>query len=127
VGIDEEKAKAILDGDPSTAWHQSNDKKMPVDLVIDLGKEETLSGFRYLPDQWIWNPGIITNYQFFVSNDNVDWKLVSGGEFSNIKNNPLWQTKKFATEKARYVKLRALKSTGDNNSAGYAEVDVVTN
>ena len=56
----DEKANAILDGDPSTAWHQSKDKKMPVDLVIDLGKEETLSGFRYLPDQDIWNPGIIS-------------------------------------------------------------------
>ena len=38
VDIDDEKANAILDGDPSTAWHQSKDKKIPVDLVIDLGK-----------------------------------------------------------------------------------------
>ena len=37
------------------------------------------------------------------------------GEFSNIKNNPLWQTKTFATEKARYIKLRALKNTEGNN------------
>jgi alpha-L-fucosidase len=127
IGADEEKAKAILDGNPSTAWHQNGNKGMPVDLVIDLGKEENLTGFRYLPDQWIWNPGIITSYQFFVSKDNVDWKVVSEGEFSNIKNNPLWQTKRFSIEKARYIKFRALKSTGDNNNAGYAEVGVVTN
>ncbi len=126
IGIDDEKAKAILDGDPSTAWHQKGNNGIPVDLVIDLGKEENLSGFRYLPDQGLWNPAIVTNYQFFVSNDDIHWKLVSEGGFSNIKNNPLWQTKKFATEDARYVKLKALKSTDDNNNAGYAEVDVVT-
>jgi len=127
LGVDEEKAKAILDGDPATVWHQSNDKKMPVDLVIDLGKEESLSGFRYLPDSGLWGPGIITNYQFYVSHDNVEWKLVDEGEFSNIKNNPLGQTKKFAIEKARYIKLRALKNTEGNDNTGYAEVNVITN
>ncbi|MDE3182264.1 MAG: alpha-L-fucosidase [Bacteroidota bacterium] len=127
TGIDDQKAYAILDGDPTTAWHQNRDKRMPVDLVIDLGKEENISGFRYLPDQGLWNPGIITKYRFYVSNDNVEWRLVNEGEFSNIKNNPLWQTKKFAAEKARYIKLRALKNTEGNNNTGYAEVDVVTN
>ena len=72
---------------------------MPVDLVIDLGKNYTVSGFKYLPDQNRWSSGIITNYQFYVSTDNKGWKLVSEGEFSNIKNNPVWQIKKFASEK----------------------------
>lgn len=126
TGIEVEKANAVLDGDQSTASHQSTDKKMPVDLVIDLGKEESLTGFRYLPDQNIWNPAIITKYQFFVSKDNIEWKLAGEGEFSNIKNNPIWQTKKFAIEKARYIKLRALKNTEGNDNIGYAEVDVIT-
>lgn len=126
VGIDDQKAYAILDGDPSTVWHQSSDKKMPVDLVIDLGKEYQLSGFRYLPEQSMWNPGIITHYQFYVSMDNLSWKLVDEGEFANIKNNPLWQTKKFAPEKARYIRLRALKNTEGSNETGYAEVDIIT-
>lgn len=126
VGLQDEKAHAIIDGDPSTAWHQAGDKKMPVDLVIDLGKVENVSGFRYLPDSDIWNPGIITNYQFYVSTDNLEWKLVSQGEFSNIKNNPLWQAKKFDTEKVRYIKLRALSNTQGNDNTGYAEVDVIT-
>ena len=63
---------------------------MPVDLVIDLGKEESLSGFRYLPDPSQWGPGIIAGYEFYVFQKNgADWKLVSKGEFPNIKNNPL--------------------------------------
>jgi alpha-L-fucosidase len=116
-----------LDGNPSTAWHQRRNKKMPIDLVVDLGKEQNLCGFRYFPDQGLWGPGIITNYEFYISDDNVGWKLVNQGEFSNIKNNPLWQIKRFAPEKARYFKLRALSNTEGNNNIGYAEVDVITN
>ena len=116
----------LLDGNASTTWHQPRNSKLPVDLVIDLGQIENVSGFRYLPDQGMWNPGIITHYEFYVSEDNTIWKLVSEGEFANIKNNPLWQTKSFATEKVRYIKLRALHNTQNNNEIGYAELDVIT-
>ncbi|ASU32001.1 alpha-L-fucosidase [Mucilaginibacter xinganensis] len=126
VGIADEKVSAVLDGDPSTAWHQSKDKKMPQDLVVDLGEEKKLAGFRYLPDQSIWNPGIIAGYEFYVSKDNIEWKLVSHGEFPNIKNNPLWQIIKFASQKSRYIRLRALKNTENNNDTGYAEIDIIT-
>ena len=127
IGTDDERVIAIIDGNPATVWYQSNDKKMPVDLVIDLGKEQDLCGFRYLPAQIFWNPGIITNYRFYVSGDNKDWKLVDQGEFSNIKNNPSWQIKKFASVKARYIKFKALGNTEGNDRTGYAEVDVITN
>jgi alpha-L-fucosidase len=127
VGIDDKKAYAILDGDTKTAWHQSRDIKLPVDLLIDLGVVQNLIGFRYHPDETLWGPGIITDYEFYVSVDKKNWKLVSEGEFSNIKNNPLWQTKNFEPEKARYIKLRALKNTENNNNIGYAEIDVITN
>jgi alpha-L-fucosidase len=126
VGINDRRASAILDGNPNTAWHQPRNNRLPTDLVIDLGKELNLCGFRYFPDQTLWGPGIITQYEFYVSNDNEEWKLVDKGEFSNIKNNPTWQTKKFAPEKARYIKLRALKNTENNNNLGYAEVNIIT-
>ena len=71
--------------------------------------------------------GIITSYQFFVSPDNQQWKLADEGEFANIKNNPVWQTRKFTPTNARYIKLRALKNTEGIDAAGYAEVDVLTN
>jgi alpha-L-fucosidase len=99
---------------------------MPIDLVIDLGKRYNLSGFKYLPDQNKWGSGIITNYQFYVSDDNINWKLTDEGEFSNIKNNPVWQTKTFLPAHARYFKFRALKNTSNDDVAGYAEVDVIT-
>jgi len=125
VGIENETANRILDGNPSTAWHQSRDQKMPVDLLIDLGSDQSLCGFRYLPDQG-WSTGIISNYQFFVSPDNSTWKLVDEGEFPNINNNPIWQIKNFTPVKARYIRLRALKNTRGNDDVGYAEIDVIT-
>jgi alpha-L-fucosidase len=127
LGINDEKANAVLDGNQSTAWHQGKDNKLPIDLVIDLGKEQSLCGFRYFPDQGLWGSGIITNYEFYVSGDNKEWKMVDQGEFSNIKNNPLWQVKRFASEKARYIKFKALKNVEGNDNIGYAEVDIITN
>ncbi len=126
LGTDDEKAYAIIDGNPETVWHQGNDMKMPVDLVIDLGREEELRGFRYLPDPSLWSPSIITNYKFFISMDNEEWKLVSEGEFSNIRNNPVWQSITFPVEKARFFRLRALSNTEGTDNTGYAEVDVIT-
>lgn len=126
IGTEDQRAYAVLDGNPSTAWHQPKGAKLPVDLVIDLGKEENLTGFKYYPDQSLWAPGIITHYEFYVSADNKEWKRLDEGEFSNIKNNPLWQIKKFGAVKVRYIKLRALKNAEDNDNTGYAELDVIT-
>ena len=126
LGTDDKKASAVLDGNVSTVWHQGKDQKMPVDLVIDLGNELNLAGFKYHPEQGTWEPGIIQHYEFYVSADNKTWKLADQGEFSNIKNNPLWQVKRFQPIKARYIKLRALKNTENNSKCGYAEIDVIT-
>jgi alpha-L-fucosidase len=124
VGVDDERAYAIFDGNMRTSWTQSRDLKMPIDLVVDLGKTEKLTGFRYHPSQ---RGGIISHYQLFVSNDNKQWVLVNEGEFSNIQNNPVWQEKTFPQTQARYVKFRALKNTRNNDGAGYAAFDVITN
>lgn len=126
IGSENSRINDVIDGNPATAWYQPQDKKMPVDLVIDLGKEENVAGFRYLPGQSRSN-GIISTYQFYFSQDNEQWKLADEGEFSNIQNNPLWQIKKFGTVKARYIKLRAIKNTQGNDAVGYAEVDIITN
>jgi alpha-L-fucosidase len=127
VGVAGNQPYALLDGNPGTAWKQPRNTRLPVDLVIDLGGEKTLTGFKYFPDQGMWGPGVIAEYEFYVSPDNSDWKLVDKGEFSNIKNNRVWQRKDFAPTKGRYIKLRALRNTDGNNDVGYAEVDVITN
>jgi alpha-L-fucosidase len=127
VGTADENAYAALDGNISSTWHQRSDHKMPVDLTIDLGNRYTVCGFKYLPDQARWSSGIITNYRFYVSDDTIKWKQVDQGEFSNINNSPVLQVKNFTTVTARYIRLRALKTTWGDEVAGYAEVDVITN
>lgn len=118
------RSSCVIDGDVGSNYHQRG--VMPADLVIDLGKEQLIKGFRYLPDQSnLFPSGIITFYEFYVSKDGSRWELVNEGEFSNIRNNPLWQTKEFAPVRARYVRFRALKNTQGDKVAGYSEIDVV--
>lgn len=115
----------IFDGNENSAWNIN--QKLPVDVVIDLGEKLNLTGFNYLPDQGRWNPGIIFNYEFFVSEDGENWgEPVSDGEFSNIKNSPIWQEKVFEPVRGRYIKFRALTVAEENGRAGIAEIGILT-
>jgi alpha-L-fucosidase len=126
VNVEDSAAASVLDGNPLTAWHQAKEMKLPIDLVIDLGEELNVSGFRYYPDQGFWNPGFITNFQFYISTDGSGWKMVDEGEFPNIRNNPAWQIRKFSPERTRFIKLRAVKNAEGNGNIGYAEIDIIT-
>ncbi|MDE3250614.1 MAG: alpha-L-fucosidase [Bacteroidota bacterium] len=126
TGITDSTVNAVLDGNPETTWYQPDTIQMPVDLVIDLGRTTTVRGFKYLPDQHWWGSGIITHYSFFISPDGRQWEKVDEGEFSNIKNNPVLQTKTFPAKQGRFCRIRAEKNTQNNNRAGYAEVDILT-
>ncbi|MCF8325235.1 MAG: alpha-L-fucosidase [Leadbetterella sp.] len=124
VAEQDKNALKVLDGNEYTSWQKH---KAPTELTIDLGKVENLVGFRYLSDQnWWADASIISHYQFFVSDDGSTWKLMSEGEFSNIKNNPTWQIKIFEETKARFIKLKALKNIKENSNSGYAEIDILT-
>jgi alpha-L-fucosidase len=115
----------IFDGNENSAWNI--DQKPPVDIVIDLGELLFISGFNYLPDQGRWNPGIIFNFEFFVSEDGNNWgDPVSSGEFSNIKNSPIWQEKRFDPVSGRFIKLRALSTAEENGRIGLAEFGIIT-
>jgi len=121
----ETNAENCIDGNPSTAL--SLEQELPVDFIIDLGETYQLKGFKYLPDQGRWNPGIIFNYEFSVGSNGKNWgEPVSKGEFSNIKNSPVWQKKEFKTVSGRFIKLRALSPAEENGRVGIAELDVIT-
>jgi alpha-L-fucosidase len=115
----------MIDGNPNTAWVTS--EKAPFDVIIDLGEHLELSGFTYLPDQGQQNPGIILQYEFSVGADGKNWRVVSEGEFSNIKNSPVLQEKKFAPVSGKLIKLRALSPAEENGRIGIAEIGVITN
>ncbi|MCD6355427.1 MAG: alpha-L-fucosidase [Prolixibacteraceae bacterium] len=119
------QAELIFDGNPNTAWTLRNTP--PVDFKFDLGEKLEINGFNYLPDQGRWNPGIIFNYEFYVSRDGKNWgNPVSKGEFPNIKNSPILQEKRFSAVNARFVKFRALTPALKDGRIGIAEFGILT-
>ncbi len=123
-GIEGNEA-TVFDGDAATSVKEKFDT--PQNFDIDLGETLEISGFMYLPGQERWNPGVIFNYEFYISLDGVNWgNPVSSGEFANIQNSPVWQEKKFEPVKGRFVRLKALSSAYENGYAGIAEFEIIT-
>ncbi len=122
---EQEEIDAIIDGDENTAW--SIDGEEPLDFVIDLGESITCKGFKYLPDQDRWDPGIIFKSEFYISENGKNWgEHVYTGEFSNIQNSPVWQVIEFQASKGRFIKLRALSPAEENGRIGIAEFEILT-
>ncbi|HCE57536.1 MAG TPA: alpha-L-fucosidase [Prolixibacteraceae bacterium] len=114
-----------FDGDVNTSVKEKFDTSSIFE--IDLGEILEIRGFSYLPDQERWNPGVIFNYEFYISLDGVNWgNPVSSGEFANIQNSPVWQKKMFEPVKGRFVKLKALSPAYENGYVGIAEFDIIT-
>jgi alpha-L-fucosidase len=101
--------------------------KPPVDFILDLSEKLNIAGFTYFPDQGRWSPGIINRYEFYISNDGINWgKPVSEGEFANIKNSPVLQKKEFKVINGRFIKFRAISPVEENGRIGIAEFDIIT-
>jgi beta-galactosidase len=69
VEAEDGSADNVLDSNPGTFWHtqwQAAKPEHPHHLVIDLGREETLTGLRYLPRQDSPN-GRIQGFRLFLS------------------------------------------------------------
>ena len=93
----------------------------PKQMLIDWDTEQTISSFRYLPPQD--GKGIITHYTLWGSTDWSNWEKLASGEFSNIVNNPIWQTVKFAPTKVRMLRFEADRlHNGDR--MGYGDIDI---
>ncbi len=122
----DEKARAMFDGNPNTAWYVKG-TQLPLEVIIDLGKIYPIAGFTYLPDQGRWADGYAFKYAFYVSSDGKNWgKPVSEGEFSNIVNSPILQTKNCLVTPGRFIKLKALTLERGENQFGIAEFGVIT-
>ncbi|MCB0668071.1 MAG: alpha-L-fucosidase, partial [Saprospiraceae bacterium] len=113
----------VIDGDENTYWTAGPGDYNQV--IVDLGENMVIRGFTYLPPQNRWFSGIISEYAFFTSQGGA-YQLAQKGEFSNIKNSPVWQRIEIPEQKCRYIKLRALK-TIDGEPPAFAEVGVLTN
>jgi alpha-L-fucosidase len=124
---DDSKVAFVIDDNEQSSWRSERENEMPKSIVIDLGENLILAGFTYLPTQARYIDGTVANYQFFVSQDGKSWgQPVSEGEFSNIENNPILQTKIFDPIKGRYIKLTGIREINDRNFISIGEIGVIT-
>ena len=119
-------AKNAIDGDPLTIWHsqfQGELKKHPHELVIDLGKECQIRGFRYLPRQdGGWN-GALKECELYVSATPTEFaKPAAKATFKKIA---AAQEVECPPVRGRYVLLRTLSAQEDGPWASVAELGVV--
>lgn len=96
-------------------------------LVIDLGSNQTVAAFSYLPPQDSSN-GSITNYEVYIATSPDSWqKMDVSGEFSNIVNNPIEQYVRFGNPvNTRYLKLVPIELAvgSDSGKVRVAEFNV---
>ncbi|MDP6634924.1 MAG: sulfatase-like hydrolase/transferase [Phycisphaerae bacterium] len=119
-------AKCAIDGDPRTWWHSAFGGKVrehPHELVIDLGAEYEIRGFRYLARQDSgWN-GAIDKCEFYVSNTASDFKTPAvKTAFKKIRTA---QDAKCKPTRGRFVLLRTLSAHGNGPWASISELGVV--
>lgn len=123
---DNKSVERIIDGDANTDWEfGNNENKLPQTVIIDMGEVRDIKGFTFTPKQIGSNSNLISNYEFYTSEDNITWKKQSEGEFSNIKHNPIEQIKTFVAIKARFLRFVATAAVGNGQSVSIAEIGVV--
>ena len=91
-------------------------------IFIDLEKETDITGVKYLPPQQN-SEGTIINYSIYVSPDWNKWEKVGTGEFSNVINNPIWQTVNFNPVKGRVIRLEADRMEGSR--VAYEDIEIL--
>ena len=94
----------------------------PKQMLIDWDTEQTFTTFRYMPPQGT-KDGLITHYTLWASSDWNHWTKLASGEFSNIVNNPIWQTITFPATKARILKLDADR-LAEGERMRYSDIEV---
>ena len=94
----------------------------PLQMFIDWDSEQSISTFRYLPPQ-DGKEGVVTHYTLWGSTDWNKWEKLATGEFSNIVNNPIWQTIKFPTAKVRVLRFEADR-LAEGKRLGYSDLDI---
>lgn len=121
-----EEAALMIDENADTFWASPEDGPANPEIIIDLGKQYSLTGFTYWPNQERYPFGIITDYACYISNDNKNWQLASKGEFANVVNSRIEQRIDFKIIMGRYVKLKAIRVAGEDSRASFGEVGVIT-
>jgi len=112
----------IFDENVNTAWISPRNS---MDVIVDFGEQKELTKVRWTPDQARWARGIVSQYEFSVSEDGIKWSdAVAKGEFGNIINNPIEQEIELSKgARGRYIRFRAVKTVADQPMIGISELD----
>jgi PKD repeat protein len=120
------RAANAIDGNANTFWHTKwigGSTAYPHEIQIDLGKTFQINGFRYLPRQDGSVNGTIKKYEFYVSEDGVNWgSWIATGTF---ESGTTVKEVIFAPKAGRFVHLRALSEVNGNPWASVAEIDII--
>ncbi|HXR06464.1 MAG TPA: discoidin domain-containing protein [Candidatus Acidoferrum sp.] len=126
-GEDGKGANAV-DGDTNTFWHtqwQDANPEGPHEIIIKLTPLATIKGFTYLPRQDDSENGTIRDYEFYVSNDGVDFgQPVRKGSFENSKDKKIVT---FEPRECQFIKLKALSEVNGEAWTSAAEIGVIQN
>jgi hypothetical protein len=120
------KGDNAVDGNPSTIWHtqwQDANPPCPHEIVIELIPPASIKGFTYLPRQDDSENGTIKDYEFYLSDDGVNFgQPVTKGAFENSKD---LKTVSFSPRQCRFIKLQALSEVNDGAWTSAAEIGVL--
>jgi len=118
------RADNAFDNDPQTTWLTNDDAQQVQYLALDLGSEQTLAAFTYLPRQDYPLPeGMIEAGYLEVSDNGVHWKTLEAFEFGNLLNDPVQRTHYFQQPvTTRYIKIVSTHNVQGSAAAGAAEI-----
>ena len=93
-------------------------------MFVTLKDEQAVTGFRYLPPQDS-KEGLVTHYRISATTDWKTWETLGEGEFSNIVNNPIWQTVRCKPTRAKIIRVDGLRLAQGERMA-FGDIEVVT-
>jgi hypothetical protein len=119
------------DGQPQTYWHTNwttVSTPFPHKITVNMGKKHQLTGFRYLPRPSGNDHGTIKDYEFYVSNDGVNWgpPIAKGTfDYGTPSDTTKQQEVRFCGATAQYFRLVGVSEINANPWASCAELNVL--
>jgi hypothetical protein len=92
-------------------------------MFVNLNQEKEITAFKYLPPQNTRN-GVITRYRISATTDWNHWEVLGEGEFSNIVNNPIWQTVRCKPTRATVIRVEGIELAQGERMA-FSDIEVV--
>ena len=115
-----------FDASAATIWHTqycTSVAQLPHEIQIDMGTAYIINGFRYLPRQDGGRNGRIGQYEFYATNNLLNWGTpLATGSFANDATE---KQISFGSNVYRYIRLRALTEANGGPWTSAADLNVL--